>query len=156
MARRVRVSKENEEFVRSLAGASSDMHDEKAFESMADAIAFASLVGYLEQHKAPLGQISGKIDTIRPEYFPPYAVPLVGLLDREDVAVLSSESEDDAIEIFEEYANGGLSWLRLALAGKPVGTMRVNHLIAWMKSVTTESDTLVVPGDSLGPDDCEY
>lgn len=153
MSRRIRVANDKEELVRSLAGMGPEHVADAAFETMADALSFAALFGYMRSKRIPLGTPSKKIDAIRPEYLPAHIAEIVALMETKSLEPLS-EDEDlddrDPSRIFEEYANGGLELLNSLLRTKKLGPMRVNALIAELENPDEGSDK------PIGVDDCFY
>jgi len=150
MARRIRVSGEQEDFVRSLAGIGAENQSDAAFDSMAEAMAFAALYGHSKSHRVKLATISKKVDSIRAEYIQSDAVEILALLECKGLRALTDENSDEGVDIFEEYANGGLELLKVLLQTKSIGSIRVNYLIAELGS---EKET---EEESLSGDDCIY
>lgn len=79
---------------------------------------FAAVLGFSNQRREPLSSVeTGKgIDQLSFGNNPvwPGLLYLLGLVDSDDTQVLKSseESEDERVQIFEEYANGGLAILK--------------------------------------------
>lgn len=89
--------------------------DDSPFSEMRDVVFFAAVVGYREKRRVPL---SGKGEAIRWDVMKNrYATEeltdmLAVMQDPEDREMLSAARHDDRIAILEEYANGGLEFLR--------------------------------------------
>ena len=84
----------------------------KLFPTLRDALSFAAALGYRERRRWPLDAKAGKEDIQAQIYNGNDAIDLIfaiGLAEKKSAAILKLENEKECIEIFEEYANGGLA-----------------------------------------------
>jgi dnd system-associated protein 4 len=140
---RIRVAKDKAELVRSLIE-SNDNHS--PFQTYADAMLFAAVLGAKQQQRIPLGEISKKEPgPISHEVFITRGydavMKLIAIAATENINVISpdqAEFEQQRIQIFEEYANGGLEILQQELRGAVDYTERI--LLMLSTSISTEAD----------------
>ncbi len=119
---RVRIAKDKATLVKSLI--ESD-ETNGPFQTYADAIAFAASLGSKRKKRVPLGETTKKDPSpIGLEIFVSRGydllIKLLAIAETKDKKILSShdaKSEAERIEIFEEYANGGLEILQEELRG---------------------------------------
>jgi dnd system-associated protein 4 len=130
VSRRIRVAKDKEDIMRSLAGTGPENASDGVFDSMAEAVLFAAFLGYSQEHRLSIEEYSRKIDPIRPEYIPHSGIEFIGLLSFESIDVLGNDTEVDIAQEFEEYANAGLEIIVSMLGPARMSSMRVNALIA--------------------------
>jgi dnd system-associated protein 4 len=92
---------------------------QSAFPSLRELMCFAASLGYEQARREPLGE--DRVDFVEGRVFPRSDVALdllylIALAAERRVEIVDEEHEDQAVQIFEEYANGGLSiinkWLR--------------------------------------------
>ncbi|NJM59243.1 MAG: DNA phosphorothioation-associated protein 4 [Oscillatoriales cyanobacterium RU_3_3] len=119
---RIRIAKDKAELVKSLT-----LSDNKSgpFQTYADVIAFAAALGNKRKKRSPLGEISkrepGSIDVdifVSRGY--DLAIKLIAIAETKNPQILShldGELETKRLQIFEEYANGGLEILREEFRG---------------------------------------
>ena len=84
----------------------------KLFPTLRDALSFAAALGYRERRRWPLDPKAGKEDIQAQIYNENDAIDLIfaiGLAEKKSAEILKRENEKECIEIFEEYANGGLA-----------------------------------------------
>jgi dnd system-associated protein 4 len=127
---RIRVAKDKAELVKSLI-ASAD--NNSPFQTYADIILFAAVLGAKHKQRLALGEISkkepGPISSeifIARGYDP--VIKLIAIAATENINVISpdrSDVEQQRIHIFEEYANGGLDILQQELRGAVDYTQRI-------------------------------
>ena len=149
---RIRVAKDKAELVKSLI-ASTD--NNSPFQTYADVILFAAVLGSKQKQRLPLGEISkkepGPISSeifIARGYDP--VIKLIAIAATENINVISpnrSDVEQQRIQIFEEYANGGLQIIQQELRGAVDYTERILLMlstplerIADPKNITAEFD----------------
>jgi dnd system-associated protein 4 len=118
---RIRIAKDKAELVQALVdfnGATGP------FQTYADVIVFAAAVGAKSNKRVPLGVIAKEPTPISLEIFISRGydtvIKLLAVANTKDTKTLSAyhpESENQRVEIFEEYANGGLEKLRDELRG---------------------------------------
>jgi dnd system-associated protein 4 len=127
---RIRVAKDKAELVKSLI-ASTD--NNSPFQTYADVILFAAVLGSKQKQRLPLGEISkkepGPISSeifIARGYDP--VMKLIAITATENINVIApdrSDVEQQRIHIFEEYANGGLEIIQQELRGAVDYTERI-------------------------------
>ncbi|WP_013323518.1 DNA phosphorothioation-associated protein 4 [Gloeothece verrucosa] len=118
---RIRIAKDKAELVQALVdfnGATGP------FQTYADVMVFAAALGAKFQKRVPLGIISKEPAPISLEIFISRGydalIKLLAIAETKDPKILSAyrlEAEAQRVEIFEEYANGGLEMLRDELRG---------------------------------------
>lgn len=114
---RVRVPKQHQEFIQKLID-----NDEGTgpFQTQADVLAFAAAIGAQYAQVEPFDEHN---EPIRQEVFDRAGydtlINLLSIHNSEDPIVLANtkEKEGERITIFENYANGGLNWLKNELTG---------------------------------------
>ncbi|MCU0535867.1 MAG: DNA phosphorothioation-associated protein 4 [Hydrococcus sp. Prado102] len=119
---RIRIAKDKAELVKALV----DFNGARGpFQTYADAIVFAASLGAKYQKKVPLGVISNtepapiSLEIFISRGYDP-VINLLAIAQTQDTKILSthdSNAEEKRIQIFEEYANGGLEKLRDELRG---------------------------------------
>ncbi len=119
---RIRVAKDKAELVKSLVAAA---ENNSPFQTFADAVVFAAVLGAKHQQRSPLGEISKKEPGpishevfISRGYDP--VIKLIAIAATENINVISPDRldvEQQRIQIFEEYANAGLEILQQELRG---------------------------------------
>lgn len=134
-ANRIRIAKDKADLVQTLIEAKGTTGP---FQTYADAIAFAAAVGNSHQRRSPLGAISTKepapisIEVFLARGYDPL-IKLIAISEIPDTKILSPfnpKAEEQRIAIFEEYANGGLEWLREELRGAVDYTERILLILA--------------------------
>lgn len=114
---RIRVAKDKADLVKALVVSDSTTGP---FQTYADAIVFAAALGAKRKKRSPLGTISTKEPApIALDIFVSRGYDLVfkllAIAQTKDAKLLSffnQANEEQRIQIFEEYANGGLEILR--------------------------------------------
>ncbi len=143
---RIRVAKDKAELVKSLIE-SSDNHS--PFQTYADAILFAAVLGAKQQQRIPLGEISKKEPgPISHEVFITRGydgvMKLIAIAATENINVISPdrlEFEQQRIQIFEEYANGGLEILQQELRGAVDYTERILLMLSTLVATDNNQHT---------------
>lgn len=109
----VRRSKTVEPTLQALGG-----KDAKLFSTLREAMSFCAVLGYKERRKKPLDPNAGTEDIAGAQFQINEAVDIVfalALADAKNSDILRPEQEKDCVQIYEEYANGGLelvqSWI---------------------------------------------
>ncbi len=131
---RVRIAKEQAEFVKSLTESDSKVGP---FQTYADAVVFAAMLGLKRQKRVAVETISKREPgPISMEVFISrgydLAMKLMVLSETQETVVLSpfnSEAETQKTQIFEEYANGGLEILQEELRGSVDYTTQILLLL---------------------------
>ncbi|MBW4574426.1 MAG: DNA phosphorothioation-associated protein 4 [Aphanothece sp. CMT-3BRIN-NPC111] len=119
---RIKVAQDKADLVKELTASSQTTGP---FQTYADAIAFAAVLGAKHKKRVPLGEVSRKEPgPISIEIFISrgydLAINLLAIAETKDIKILSSIEENfeyKRLHIFEEYANGGLEILREELRG---------------------------------------
>lgn len=105
----VHRSKIYETTLQLLGGPSSKM-----FSTLRDALSFAAALGYHEGRRLKLDEKAGREDIQAQIYNGNEAVDLIfaiALAEAKSAEILKPDNEKECIQIFEEYANGGLALL---------------------------------------------
>lgn len=86
--------------------------DDKVFQTLKNALVFAASVGYKKQMRIPFTKTSEpiKLSIFDKELDVPFILALA-LAESTDISYMNSEKFPEAVSIFEEYANGGLSYI---------------------------------------------
>lgn len=126
---RVRIAKDKAEFVQSLVDFNGNFGP---FQTYADAIAFAAALGMNAKKRVPLAFVAKEPAPISLEIFISRGydslVKLLAIVATQDPKILSVYdpiSEAQRVQIFEEYANGGLEQLQEELRGSVDHTERL-------------------------------
>jgi dnd system-associated protein 4 len=92
--------------------------DAKMFPTLREALTFCAVLGYKERRKKPLDPNVGTEDIAGAQYQLNDAVDMIfalALADSKTSDILRVDREKECVQIYEEYANGGLelvqSWL---------------------------------------------
>lgn len=109
----VRRSKVYENTLQALGGKEATL-----FPTLREALTFCAILGYKERRKRPLDSQAGMEDIAGAQYQLNEAVDVVfalALADAQNSDILRPDRERECIQIYEEYANGGLdlvqSWI---------------------------------------------
>jgi dnd system-associated protein 4 len=150
---RVRVAKDKAELVKSLIASA---ENNSPFQTYADAVLFAAVLGAKQQHRIPLGEISKKepgpisIEIFITRGYDP-VMKLIAIAATENINVISpdrADFEQQRINIFEEYANGGLDLLEKELCGAVDYTERILLMLsASLDRRPTTSSTETAPAE---------
>lgn len=91
------------------------------FLTHADLLTLAATIGFSNRKRVPIGKIIYKDpDPVLQEQFrDPSIIKLIALAETQDPKVLASDEESDRlrVQIFQEYANGGLELMSKELYG---------------------------------------
>lgn len=105
----VHRSRKYEDTLQMLGG-----HKDKLFPTLREALSFAAALGYHEGRRLKLDEKAGREDIQAQIYNGHDAVDLIfsiALAEVKSTDILKPSNEKECIQIFEEYANGGLSLL---------------------------------------------
>lgn len=105
----VHRSKAYESTLQTLGGPNSKM-----FTTLRDALGFAAALGYREGRRWKLDEKVGREDIQSTVYNNNDAIDLIfaiALAESKSAEIFKSKNEKECIQIFEEYANGGLALL---------------------------------------------
>lgn len=119
---RIRIAKNKTELVKALTQADGNTGP---FQTYADVMVFAASLGIKRKKKVPLEEVAKRDPSpIGIEVFwsrgYDSVMKLVAIADSKDINILSptdEKAEANRVEIFEEYANGGLTVLEDELRG---------------------------------------
>lgn len=145
-ASRVRISKDKASLVKALAEAKDN---NGPFQTYSDVIVFAAALGAKQKKRVPLGEISKKEPApIGLEVFATrgydMVIKLLAIIDTQDKKILSDydeKMEEKRIEIFEEYANGGLEILQEEFRGAVDYTERLLLMLITERQKQDEPET---------------
>lgn len=87
----------------------------RLFPTIREVLCFAALLGYSERRRVPLDRSQGVEDVSYQQFERGDAEDLIfmiALAEVQDISVLREGEEPRCAEIFEEYANGGLSIIK--------------------------------------------
>tara|TARA_B100001175_G_C19183934_1_gene483415 strand:- start:102 stop:578 length:477 start_codon:yes stop_codon:yes gene_type:complete len=113
--RNINRSDEHEEFVQKLAIRNHSIKKSSIFPTIKDLLCFAATLGFSEGKRVPLSSEHKKHDIQRQIFIDDGKINLIFLIalsELKDVNILRDDNEVDIIEIFEEYANGGLEIMK--------------------------------------------
>lgn len=109
----VKRSKLYEQTLQRLGGKDATM-----FPTLREALTFCAMLGYKERRKRPLSPDAGTEDIAGAQYHLNDAVDVIfalALADSKSSDILRADREKECVQIYEEYANGGLelvqSWI---------------------------------------------
>ncbi|HEY9626520.1 MAG TPA: DNA phosphorothioation-associated protein 4 [Coleofasciculaceae cyanobacterium] len=115
---RVQISQDKAEFVKALRAKEDGTG---LFLTYADILTFAAVLGFQQKRKVPLGKYSRKDpDAVLQEQFRDRSIiDLIAVAEMHDSKILTADQDTDLkrVEIFQEYANGGLELLSKELYG---------------------------------------
>lgn len=117
---RIKIAKDKANLVKELKGLDTTTG---IFQTYVDVMVFAAALGAKRKKRTPLVEFARDLDPIRRDYFNnnrcELLINLLALITSQDQSILSDDeqSDDRRIEIFEEYANGGLEILQQELRG---------------------------------------
>jgi dnd system-associated protein 4 len=152
---RIRVAKDKAELVKSLIAST---ENNSPFQTYADVILFAAVLGADRKQRTPLGEISKKepgpisIEILIARGYDP-VIKLIAIAATENINVISpdrSDVEQQRIQIFEEYANGGLDILDRELCGAVDYTERILLLLS-ADAARRKSSTDMGSANSIEP-----
>lgn len=93
-------------------------NSERLFPTLREALSFCAVLGYKERRRLPLDRAAGFEDIASAQYTNQEAVDIIfalALAETKNSDILKDDCERECVQIFEEYANGGLalieSWL---------------------------------------------
>lgn len=140
---RIKIAKDKVQLVKCLK-ASDDTTG--PFQTYADVLIFAAALGAKRRKRVPLVNFAKDLDPIRREYFDSnkseILINLIAIFDVENQNVLAEneQSDEQRIEIFEEYANGGLEILQDELRGAVDYTERIVLILSSQRVKQEEQD----------------
>jgi dnd system-associated protein 4 len=157
---RIRVARDKAELVKSLIASA---ENNSPFQTYADAILFAAVLGANQNKRLPLVEISKKepgpisIEIFISRGYDP-VMKLIAIAATENINVISpvggssplsnrADFEQQRINIFEEYANGGLEILEQELCGAVDYTERILLILSTSldRTIATNASTVAAP-----------
>lgn len=120
--RNFKRSAKHTEIVLRLTDQQHSLTKQPIFPSLRELLCFAAVLGFQCERREQLPPDSDLFVDARPFSNSEVALDLlylIGLAGTKDVNVLREEREDEVVQIFEEYANGGLMILKSWLASSP-------------------------------------
>jgi len=93
-----------------------ELHNEGKFPTYRDILLFAASVGFRQQRRVPFSSAAG--DPIRYETLvtPTFSSALINMIAanvvKDDPEIMDDSRIEERINIFEEYANGGLEYIQ--------------------------------------------
>ncbi|MGJ3248911.1 MAG: DNA phosphorothioation-associated protein 4 [Elainellaceae cyanobacterium] len=115
---RVQISEDKAEFVKALRGIDGETGP---FQTYADVVAFAAILGMSCKIRVPLGKFSRKDPdaVLQDQFRNPVIIGLVAVAATQDPKILLDDEDHDLqrVQIFQEFANGGLEILQDKLRG---------------------------------------
>ena len=137
MSVRVKIAKDKAQIVKNLVNGNDYG---RTFSTYADVVAFAAALGVKYGKRVALGEVSQEPGPINLEVFLTRGydllIKLVAIAETKELLILSNydpEMEKRRIEIFEEYANGGLDRLGSELIGEVDYTNKILLLLKYEK-----------------------
>lgn len=136
----VRRAADKDDVLRALVGAGSP------FPTYRDALVFAAALGWQQKRRNPLGiQNTGepiRWSTMTNRLGTEDLVDMIAAAAADDAQILTAPRLGERIRIFEEYANGGLEYLKGALAGRGAATVTdaVNDVVRTAMRPPEESE----------------
>jgi dnd system-associated protein 4 len=119
--RGIRRSEQFDELVHRLGDTQHQLLDRTIFPTMREVMCFAAVLGYENERSSDLQAKTLEIDgrNFANSQQALDLLYLVGLASSKDVETLREEREDEMIQIFEKYAQGGLEIIQGWLREKP-------------------------------------
>lgn len=119
--RGIKLGQKFEEMVRRLGEAQHPEAGRSVFSTMREVLCFAAVLGFEYEMKRPLqsqtNEIDGRIFSNSAQAVD--LLCLIALADSRNIDILREENEDQMIEIFEQYGQGGFEILEGWLREKP-------------------------------------
>lgn len=134
VAIRIKVATEKAELVRRLRT--------EVFQTYAEVITFAAVVGFHYQRRLPLGETSRKDPDPIPlnQFKDAQIIDLIAVAHEQDAKVLMHDEDHEQMRanLFQEYANGGLQILEEKLRGVDG---YLNHILLMLMNQQQQSET---------------
>jgi dnd system-associated protein 4 len=134
--RRIQRAIDKEPIVKALTDG-----EQPCFREIFRLLIFAAMLGMKLERREPLEKVdSGK--AVPEAYFTnspvwPGLIYLIGLVETSSTSVLqgTDEADDTLVKVFEEYANGGLAYLKERFADKELDVVAVVDIINELTAV---------------------
>ena len=118
--KRIKIAKDKAKLVKDLKAADDTTGP---FQTYVEVMLFAAALGAKRKKRVPLVEFSRDLDPIRRDYFGnnkcELVINLLAISETKEHSILADNEkcDDERIQIFEEYANGGLEILQDELRG---------------------------------------
>jgi dnd system-associated protein 4 len=119
-ANRIKIAKDKADLVKALVTSNEQT---APFQTYVEVLVFAAALGAKHKKRVPITEFTKSLDPIRRDYFSSNSceltINLIAFTETQDHKILADDEISDAqrINIFEEYANGGLEVLQNELRG---------------------------------------
>jgi len=113
--RNINRSDEHVDLVQKLAARNHPLKKRSIFPTIKDLLCFAAMLGFSEGKRVPLSPNHKKQDIQRQIFIDDGKINLIYLIalsELKDVNILRDDNDVDIVEVFEEYANGGLEIMK--------------------------------------------
>lgn len=142
---RIKIAKDKASLVKLLVA--SDDSITNSFNTYADLIVFAAALGAKRKKRVPLKEVSKRDpDPIPQEHFInkgyELIIRLIAIAESQDKTILDNreDCDNERINIFEEYANGGLEVLQEELRGSVDHLERILLFLSFEKNTPLETE----------------
>jgi dnd system-associated protein 4 len=142
--RRLNFAKDKRELIEQLAG-------HRPFRENRDVLVFAAAVGWHEKRKVPLAAKDEPIrwETATNRRGTEALANMIAAVESGDPEILSDDRFDERLEIFEQYANGGLEVLRGLIDSQPRPAIDVILEVVQQVSRSTDAQDAVNLADAV-------
>lgn len=113
--RNVNRSKVHEKLISQYAKDGHPVTGKAIFPTIKDLLCFCAMLGFSENKRTPLDRSQGVEDIMYEIFQRTHAddyIYMLALAASKDVGIFRDDAKEDFVEIFEEYANGGLEILK--------------------------------------------
>ena len=118
-ANRIKIAKDKADLVKALVASNEPT---APFQTYVEVMLFAAALGVKHRKRVPLETIAKDLSPLRQDYFTSsfaFVINLLAITEAKEINILCNDemADDQRINIFEEYANGGLEILQNELRG---------------------------------------
>lgn len=120
--RNVNRSRSHEDMVQRLAIAQHPVTNRSLFPTIRELMCFAATLGYSRKRREPLDRKLGVEDIASTQFEANDStdfIYLIALAEKKSLDAIKDGAEDDAVTIFEDYANGGFDIISEWMHGTP-------------------------------------
>ncbi|BAQ64427.1 DNA phosphorothioation-associated protein 4 [Geminocystis sp. NIES-3709] len=146
MAIRIKIAQDKANLVQSLV--LNNENPQGVFVTYADVIAFAAALGKNHKFRLPLDSIAKEPSPISLDVFSSRGydvlIKLLAIIETGNPQIISSydsTAEEERVNIFEEYANGGLMKLQEQLRGSVDYSERILLILSHIKNQSSDTVT---------------
>lgn len=141
-ANRIKIAKDKAELVKSLVASKETT---SPFQTYVEVMVFAAALGAKHKKRIPLEGNSKDLSPLRQDYFASSFTLLINLLaitEAQDINILSDDdlADEQRIQTFEEYANGGLEIIQNELRGAVDYSERILLFLSYERTNTDKQD----------------